>query len=174
MKQDEKDAIMASFKAGDVQVLVSTTVIEVGIDVPNASVMLIEHAERFGLSQLHQLRGRVGRGAAQSFCYLVAHPPISEEGRRRLNTMVSTNDGFVIAETDLEIRGPGEFFGTIQSGMPGFKHAHLVRDQELLKAARHWAEQIIEADFALESEQYSRLHDTYFPMYHNREKLFNL
>lgn len=174
MKQDEKDASMASFKAGDVQVLVSTTVIEVGIDVPNASVMLIEHAERFGLSQLHQLRGRVGRGAAQSFCYLVAHPPISEEGRRRLNTMVSTNDGFVIAETDLEIRGPGEFFGTIQSGIPGFKHAHLVRDQELLKAARHWAEQIIEADFDLEKEQHKRLHETYFPVYHNREKLFNL
>lgn len=138
MPADEKESIMRQFKAGDLQILVSTTVIEVGVDVPNASVMVIEQAERFGLSQLHQLRGRVGRGAAQSYCILVTGK-LNENGRERIRTMVDSNDGFFIAEMDLKLRGPGEFFGTKQSGMPGLRIANLLRDQELLNLARHEA-----------------------------------
>jgi ATP-dependent DNA helicase RecG len=117
-------------------VLVATTVIEVGVDVPNATVMVIEHAERFGLAQLHQLRGRVGRGPGASTCVLVAHGRLSEEARARIEAMVKTEDGFVIAEQDLAIRGPGDFFGTRQWGMPGFRAANLVRDRALLEQAR--------------------------------------
>jgi len=173
MKTSEKDAKMEEFKSGAVSILVSTTVIEVGIDVSNATVMIIEHAERFGLSQLHQLRGRVGRGSEESYCYLIAYPPISSDGRERLNTMVTTNDGFKIAEKDLELRGPGDFFGTDQSGMPSFKHADLLRDQELLKQARVIAFDIIKEDFDLKNEENKVIHDIYYKKYLSKEKLFD-
>jgi ATP-dependent DNA helicase RecG len=146
MKGKEKDAIMQQFKNKELHVLVSTTVVEVGVDVPNSTVMVVEHAERFGLSQLHQLRGRVGRGADQSYCYLVAQYAQSEESRFRLKTMERTNDGFVIAEEDLKLRGPGEFLGTRQSGMPDFRIAHIVRDGNLLKASQKRAEEILSED----------------------------
>ena len=133
---------MAAFAAGETQVLVSTTVIEVGVDVPNATVMVVEHAERFGLAQLHQLRGRVGRGAAPSTCVLLGHGRLSEVARERLRTMVRTEDGFLIAEKDLEIRGPGDFFGTRQSGMATFRVSRLIRDRELLETARTLAFQV--------------------------------
>jgi ATP-dependent DNA helicase RecG len=136
MKSAEKEQTMGAFSGGEIQVLVSTTVIEVGVDVPNATVMVIEHAERFGLAQLHQLRGRVGRGAASSLCVLLAYGRLSEVARSRLDVMVSTEDGFAIAERDLEIRGPGDFFGTRQWGMPTFRAAHLIRDRDLVERAR--------------------------------------
>ena len=135
LKADAKDRVMKAFAAGELQILVSTTVVEVGIDVANATVMLVEHAERFGLSQLHQLRGRVGRGAAQSFCFLLYQSPLSDEARERLKAMTDTTDGFEIAERDLRLRGPGDFFGTRQAGMPTFRLIDLVRDRELLEAA---------------------------------------
>ena len=136
MKSAEKEAVMAAFTGGSIQVLVSTTVIEVGVDVRNASLMVIEHAERFGLSQLHQLRGRVGRGSAASECLLLAYGRLSEVARARLDVMVATEDGFAIAERDLELRGPGDFFGTRQWGMPSFRVAHLIRDRDLMERAR--------------------------------------
>jgi ATP-dependent DNA helicase RecG len=140
MKPEEKEEVMRRFIAGEVQILVSTTVIEVGVDVPNASVMVVEHAERFGLSQLHQLRGRVGRGAKQSFCVLLASDKQTEVARQRLGIMEETNDGFKIAEKDLEIRGPGEVMGTRQAGLPEFRVANLVRDLDILQNARKEAE----------------------------------
>ncbi|RLD17706.1 MAG: DNA helicase RecG, partial [Caldiserica bacterium] len=173
MKTKEKDSIMEQFKNGKFDILVSTTVIEVGIDVPNATVMIVEHAERFGLSQLHQLRGRVGRGSDKSYCYLIVHPPISEEGRERLNIMIETNDGFKIAEKDLEIRGPGDFFGTQQSGIPIFKHANIIRDRELLKTARILAFDIIDEDYSLDLTKNEILNKGYFGKYAKREKLFD-
>jgi ATP-dependent DNA helicase RecG len=136
LSSEEKDAVMQAFRKNETQILVATTVIEVGVDVPNATVMVIEHAERFGLSQLHQLRGRIGRGAHQSHCVLIAPGGTSDEARARLETMVRTNNGFEIAEADLQIRGPGEFFGTRQSGEMGFHVANPLRDQEFLEAAR--------------------------------------
>ena len=141
----DKERVMREFKDGIIDILVSTTVIEVGIDVPNASVMLIEHAERFGLSQLHQLRGRVGRGPWKSYCILIAGST-SEDGRRRLEAMTSTNDGFRIAEADLELRGPGDFFGTRQSGLPEFRVADLLRDGAMLEEARREAFALVQAD----------------------------
>ncbi len=140
MKADEKDEVMRRFVSGEIQILVSTTVIEVGVDVPNASVMVIEHAERFGLSQLHQLRGRVGRGARQSYCVLLASDKQTEVARERLGIMEETTDGFKIAEKDLELRGPGEIMGTRQAGLPEFRIANLVRDLDILQAARTEAE----------------------------------
>lgn len=131
---------MRGFVSGDIQILVSTTVVEVGVDVPNASVMVIEHADRFGLSQLHQLRGRVGRGAEQSYCALLASDKKTEVARERLGIMEETNDGFRIAEKDLELRGPGEIMGTRQAGLPEFRVAHLVRDLDILQDARKEAE----------------------------------
>jgi ATP-dependent DNA helicase RecG len=144
MKQDAKDHVMQSFIAGHVQVLVSTTVVEVGVDVPNASVMVVEHAERFGLSQLHQLRGRVGRGAWESYCVLLYQAPWTDDARERLKTMASTNDGFVIAERDLELRGPGDVFGTRQSGLPKLRTGDLVRDRDLMESAHHEARRLVE------------------------------
>src|ERR1700688_3205012 len=138
-----KDQVMRMFQKGELQILVATTVIEVGVDVPNATVMVIEHAERFGLAQLHQLRGRIGRGAAKSFCILMTGGKISEEGQRRLDAMVKTNDGFQIAELDLELRGPGEFFGTRQAGLPSFRVANIIRDAKLLEAAKREAAAVI-------------------------------
>jgi ATP-dependent DNA helicase RecG len=143
---EEKDAVMRRFKAGEIHVLVSTTVIEVGIDVPNASVMVIEHAERFGLSQLHQLRGRVGRGPWPSYCILIHAARLTEDARQRLQALVETNDGFKIAEVDLRLRGPGEFFGTRQSGLPQFRVADLLRDAALLEEARAEAQAVVAAD----------------------------
>ena len=140
MKAEEKEEVMRGFVSGEIQILVSTTVIEVGVDVPNASVMVVEHAERFGLSQLHQLRGRVGRGAEQSFCVLLASDKQTDVARERLGIMEETNDGFKIAEKDLEIRGPGEVMGTRQAGLPEFRIANLVRDLDILQAARKEAE----------------------------------
>jgi ATP-dependent DNA helicase RecG len=134
---------MRRFKEGEIQILVSTTVIEVGVDVPNATVMVIEQAERFGLAQLHQLRGRVGRGAHQSYCVLVTGK-LSDAGRERIRTMVDTNDGFEIAETDLRLRGPGEFFGTRQSGLPALRFANILRDRDVLELARSEAMGFIE------------------------------
>jgi len=160
MKQAEKEQIMSAFKAGETQILISTTVIEVGIDVPNASVMMVEHAERFGLAQLHQLRGRVGRGAEQSFCYLIAYHP-GDIGRERLNTLVRTTDGFEIAEKDMQLRGPGEIFGTNQSGLPAFRHANLMTDQDWLNTARADAELIIEEDPDLLQEKHKSLRENY-------------
>ena len=136
LSSEEKEDVMQRFRRNEVQVLVATTVVEVGVDVPNATVMVIEHAERFGLAQLHQLRGRIGRGAQKSYCVLVAASRLSEEGRVRLETMVRTNNGFEIAETDLQLRGPGEFFGTRQSGELGFQIASPLRDREFLELAR--------------------------------------
>jgi len=138
-----KDQVMRMFQRGELQILVATTVIEVGVDVPNATVMVIEHAERFGLAQLHQLRGRIGRGAAKSYCILMTGGKVTEEGQRRLDAMVKTNDGFKIAELDLELRGPGEFFGTRQAGMPSFRVANIIRDAQLLEAAKHEAVAVI-------------------------------
>ncbi len=144
MSAEEKDATMASFQKGAIDVLVSTTVIEVGVDVSNASVMVIEHAERFGLSQLHQLRGRIGRGSAKSHCVLMTGGKVSPEAEERLQAMVRTQDGFEIAELDLQLRGPGEFFGTAQAGMPNFRVANLTRDREILEAARHEARYVLD------------------------------
>jgi ATP-dependent DNA helicase RecG len=144
MKSEEKDQVMERFRRGALEILVSTTVIEVGVDVPNATLMVIEHAERFGLSQLHQLRGRIGRGKEKSTCLLIAPKRVSEVARERLETMVATNDGFAIAETDLRLRGPGEFFGTRQHGSLGFHIANPLRDGELLELARREAFSLLE------------------------------
>lgn len=146
MKTADRENIMLSFKNGGIDILVSTTVIEVGVDVPNATMMLIIHAERFGLSQLHQLRGRVGRGGSQSYCVLLAYYPLSEDAKRRLGIMIKSNDGFRIAEEDLDIRGPGEFFGTRQSGMPDLRVANLIRDAGLLATARKEAFDMVDRD----------------------------
>jgi ATP-dependent DNA helicase RecG len=144
MKQDAKDHVMQAFIAGHVHMLVSTTVVEVGVDVPNASVMVVEHAERFGLSQLHQLRGRVGRGAWDSYCVLLYQAPWTDDARERLKTMASTTDGFVIAERDLELRGPGDVFGTRQSGLPKLRTGDLVRDRDIMESAHHEARRLVE------------------------------
>ena len=143
LDSDLKDQVMRMFQKGELQILVATTVIEVGVDVPNATVMVIEHAERFGLAQLHQLRGRIGRGAAKSYCILMTGGKVTEEGERRLDAMVRSNDGFQIAELDLELRGPGEFFGTRQAGMPSFRVANLIRDRQLLELAKREAAAVI-------------------------------
>ena len=140
---DLKDQVMRMFQKGELQILVATTVIEVGVDVPNATMMVIEHAERFGLAQLHQLRGRIGRGAAKSYCVLMTGGKISEDGQKRLDAMTRTNDGFEIAQLDLELRGPGEFFGTRQAGLPSFRVANIIRDAQLLEAAKHEAAAVL-------------------------------
>ncbi len=154
---DLKEQVMRMFQKGELQILVSTTVIEVGVDVPNATVMVIEHAERFGLAQLHQLRGRIGRGAAKSYCILMTGGKVTEDGQRRLDAMVRTNDGFQIAELDLELRGPGEFFGTRQAGMPDFRVANIIRDAQLLEAARREAQAVLAGpNPEISSEEISR------------------
>jgi ATP-dependent DNA helicase RecG len=143
MPAEDKDDIMRRFHRGEIDILVSTTVIEVGVDVPNANLMVIEHAERFGLSQLHQLRGRIGRGPAKSYCVLITGKKITEEAEQRLQAMVRTSNGFEIAELDLELRGPGEVFGTRQAGMPSFHIANLLRDREILELAKQEASRLV-------------------------------
>jgi len=145
MKADAKDRVMKAFAAGELQILVSTTVVEVGIDVPNASVMIVEHAERFGLSQLHQLRGRVGRDRHQSYSFLIYQHPLSDDARERLKAMTETADGFEIAERDLRLRGPGDFFGTRQAGVPTFRMVDLIRDRDVLDLAQREASQWFKA-----------------------------
>ena len=157
---DQKDKVMREFQKGEIDVLVSTTVIEVGVDVPNAAIMVVEHAERFGLAQLHQLRGRIGRGAAKSYCVLMTGGKVTEEAERRLDTMVQTQDGFEIAETDLQLRGPGEVFGTRQAGMPSFRVANPLRDRELLELARREAAALVggESEATTEEKKLAMVH----------------
>ena len=157
MDSDDKDVTMSRFHRGEIQVMVATTVIEVGVDVPNATVMVVEHAERFGLAQLHQLRGRVGRGAAKSYCILLTGARVSPLGEERLNAMVRTQNGFELAELDLEMRGPGEFFGTRQAGLPEFRIASLVRDRQLLEIAKQEAARFVR-DPATEASDAERAH----------------
>ena len=152
MKQKDKDSIMERFKKGDIDILISTTVIEVGVDVPNANIMVIENAERFGLAQLHQLRGRVGRGEYQSYCIL-KYEGKGETVRKRMKVMCDTNDGFIISEKDLELRGSGDFFGTMQHGLPEFKIANLFEDMPILKSVQSLAMKIINEDPKLEKQE---------------------
>jgi ATP-dependent DNA helicase RecG len=158
MKPAEKEAVMDAFRAGELQILVSTTVIEVGVDVPNAAAIVIEDADRFGLAQLHQLRGRVGRSEHQSYCVLIANPK-SDDGQRRMDIMTRTNNGFLIAEEDLRIRGPGEIYGTRQSGMPSFRVADLVKDMRLLEVARQEAFHLLEQDPDLSRPEHAALRE---------------
>jgi ATP-dependent DNA helicase RecG len=169
LPSEEKEEIMQRFRHGEIQVLVATTVIEVGVDVPNATVMIIEHAERFGLAQLHQLRGRIGRGAEKSYCILVACEPLTEEAQQRLDALVGTTDGFQLAELDLKLRGPGEFFGTRQHGERGFHIANPLRDRELLELARREAFALVETPEQLPALR--RLLDSLAPQWHRRYHL---
>jgi ATP-dependent DNA helicase RecG len=150
---DVKETNMRRFVKGDTQIMVSTTVIEVGVNVPNASIMVIENAEKFGLSQLHQLRGRVGRGSEKSYCILLTGSKLNNDARERIKTMCSTNDGFKIAEKDLELRGPGDIEGTRQSGALNFKLANLVNDKEILEKAKKEAENLLANDEELSSAE---------------------
>jgi ATP-dependent DNA helicase RecG len=145
---------MDAFKRGELDVLVATTVIEVGVDVPNATIMIVQEADRFGLAQLHQLRGRVGRGAEQSYCLLVSRPKeeLTEEAKRRLRALVESSDGFALAEVDLELRGEGQLLGTRQSGLPDLKFASLTGHRELIAKARRWAAELVDEDGPLEHE----------------------
>jgi len=171
MKSDEKEAIMTEVQEGRIQILVATTVIEVGIDIPNASVMVVEHAERFGLSQLHQLRGRIGRGRYPSKCILLAQYRSSEEARVRLRAMEKTTDGFKIAEEDLALRGPGEFFGIRQSGLPDFRVAHVIRDTPILIEARKEAFRLIQEDPDLVHPAHGGLKDLFIKRWRGRMEL---
>jgi len=174
MKTEEKESVMSSFVDGKLKILVSTTVIEVGVDVPNANVMIIEHAERFGLSQLHQLRGRIGRGTRQSYCILKPGNQLSESGRFRLKKMVETTDGFEIAEADLKLRGPGDFLGTKQSGLPEFRHADIVEDRFLLEQAKSDAWNILTLDPQLKDEQHAKLKQIFTPYFKQRAEYYGI
>jgi len=174
IKSKERESIMQAFRDGDYDILVATTVVEVGVDVHNATVMVIEHAERFGLSQLHQLRGRIGRGEDQSFCLLVANPPLSEEAQKRLKAMTSITDGFKISEIDLKLRGPGEFFGTRQHGLPELKIADIVADAKLLYQARNWAFKIIEEDPNLTQKNNLCIRSNFIRKYKRRFSLVDI
>jgi ATP-dependent DNA helicase RecG len=171
VKSDEKEAIMTEVKEGRIHILVATTVIEVGVDIPNASVMVVEHAERFGLSQLHQLRGRIGRGRYPSKCILLAQYRSSEEARVRLRAMEKTTDGFKIAEEDLALRGPGEFFGIRQSGLPDLRVAHLIRDTPILIEARKEAFRLVEDDPELSHPAHRGLKDLFSKRWKGRMDL---
>jgi len=174
MKPDEKEKTMTAFKDRKINILVSTTVIEVGIDVSNASLIMIEHAERFGLAQLHQLRGRVGRGSFQSYCFLMACYPISEDAKRRLDAMVKTSDGFKLAEEDLSIRGPGEFFGTRQSGLPELKVASLLKDGQILEEARDEAIKLLQKDPLLDDPENRGLREVLLKRWNEKLDLFSM
>jgi ATP-dependent DNA helicase RecG len=174
LKSEEKERIMRAFSAGELQVLVSTTVIEVGVDVPNATVMLVEHAERFGLAQLHQLRGRVGRSHHQAYCLLMAEFPMSEEAKQRLRALTESHDGFMIAERDLEIRGPGEFLGTRQSGMPELRVAHLIRDQRVLTEARREAFALVAKDRQLALSEHAALRQALIERWQQKFELMHV
>lgn len=174
MKTREKDEVMHKFIRNEIQILVSTTVIEVGVDVPNATVMLVEHAERFGLSQLHQLRGRIGRGPRQSYCILMADVKQSKEARIRLKTMRDTNDGFKISEADLKLRGPGDFLGTKQSGLPDFKIADIIEDQPILELAKSKALEILDSDPELENVENAKLKVRFLPLLEEKKKFYQM
>jgi len=174
MSSTEKETVMRDFKEKRIQILVSTTVIEVGVDVPDATVMIVEHAERFGLSQLHQLRGRIGRGARQSYCMLMADIKQSKEARSRLNTMRETSDGFRIAEADLKLRGPGDFLGTRQSGLPEFKYTDILNDQYLLEIAKNMALELLKTDPGLKKPQNDALRKTFLPYLEEKKKFFRM
>jgi ATP-dependent DNA helicase RecG len=174
MKSQEKEKIMQDFSNGKINILFSTTVIEVGVDVPNATVMVIEHAERFGLSQLHQLRGRVGRGLKKSFCILKTPNHISEIAQKRLQIMTETTDGFQIAEEDLRIRGWGDFFGTRQSGLPVFKIANPVLDQDILQTARKDAFAVVKSDPHLRKDENIHLKEYFISHYKEKVNYFNI
>ena len=170
MKPAEKDAAMQYFASGKAEIMVATTVIEVGVNVPNASVMIIESAERFGLSQLHQLRGRVGRGAEQSYCILMTSDKLSKESRTRIKTMTETNDGFKISEVDMQLRGPGDILGTQQSGVVDFKKLDLVSDGKIIKAAKSAVEQLLQKDAHLEHPENLSLRNYYLKQYKGKNK----
>ena len=174
MKSDEKDSVMQAFIKNEIQILVSTTVIEVGVDVPNASVMVIEHAERFGLSQLHQLRGRIGRGERQSYCILLPDVKVSKSGEFRLKTMEETNDGFKIAEADLKLRGPGDFLGTKQSGLPDFRVADIVEDQFILAKAKEKAKDLIYRDSDLTLPENRSLKKVFEPYFQEKASFYGM
>jgi ATP-dependent DNA helicase RecG len=174
IKSEEREKIMRDFRCGKYDILVATTVIEVGLDVSNATLMLIEHADRFGLSQLHQLRGRIGRGEEQSYCFLLTEGNSSLEAHQRLNTMVGTTDGFKIAEVDLKLRGPGEFFGTRQHGLSDFKIADLVGDMDLLYQARKQAFKLVEEDPYLRSERNWMVKNNLTAKYKNKFSLIEV
>jgi len=157
MKSKDKEYEMQRFVKGETQIMVSTTVIEVGVDVPNASVMIIENADRFGLSQLHQLRGRVGRGAEQSYCILMTDFKLTSDAKTRIDTMVRTSDGFEIAEVDLKLRGPGDILGTQQSGIVDLRIANLARDEQIIQLARNTANDILKDDPELKKEKNTKL-----------------
>jgi len=174
MKSEEKDSVMKKFINNEIQLLVSTTVIEVGVDVPNANLMVVEHAERFGLSQLHQLRGRIGRGTRQSYCILIHGQKPGEDARFRLRTMAETNDGFEIAEADLKLRGPGDFLGTKQSGLPEFEIADILEDQWLLEQAKNAAWDLINDDPNLEKEEHRELKKVFKPYFREKARFYGL
>jgi len=174
MNSGEKDSVMKAFIKNDIQVLVSTTVIEVGVDVPNASIMIVEHAERFGLSQLHQLRGRIGRGSRQSYCILIYGQKVSTEARYRLSKMAETTDGFEIAEADLKLRGPGDFLGTRQSGLPEFKVADIIEDQWILEQAKNAAWKLMKEDPGLEKPENRELKKVFLPYFKERARFYGM
>lgn len=174
MKSDEKDAVMKRFSLGEIQILISTTVIEVGVNVPNASIMVIEHAERFGLSQLHQLRGRIGRGSRKSYCILMTDVKRSKDAKVRLDTMARTGDGFEIAEVDLKLRGPGDFLGTKQSGLPDFRFADVVEDQAYVHEAREWAIRITQEDPMLKKAENAGLKLVFTRYFQSKAKYFTM
>ena len=167
MKPADKAIEMNRFKNGETQIMVSTTVIEVGVNIPNASVMVIESSERFGLSQLHQLRGRVGRGSENSYCILMSKEKLSTEARTRIKTMTSTNDGFRISEVDMELRGPGNLLGTQQSGLLNFKIADIIKDRDILELARKDAKELINTDPGLKLNENKEIKKEYFSLNKN-------
>jgi ATP-dependent DNA helicase RecG len=172
MSDKEKTAVMAAFVAGEIDMLASTTVIEVGVDVPNAALMIVENAERFGLSQLHQLRGRVGRGVHKSWCVLMAHDP-TDEARQRLRVLVKTSDGFAVAEEDLKLRGPGDFFGSRQHGLPEMHIAELTGSMDVLKEAQEAAKAVMAADPLLEGEDLAPLREHIARLFELNENTWN-